>query len=219
MLHYSPNTGTQAPKLQKQSKAPSQALPVVTRCKTHKSSLLPKGRDSQDGSSRAFVQRLETLSMGLRQMTELVTLLEDLPCFGSQSSHSHRHFGLTHLNLPASLALIHPAAFLAFLWKGTDRPATILGPFCTRKGSAMVGTMVTPPHILLSPKSYIYEYIMRMDIHACMNICIYTQIYMCVYTQYVFILFLQEFSYYFLALQSLRSKEESRAIETQLFGS
>lgn len=122
--------------------------------------------------------------MGLRQMTELVTCLEDLPCFGSQSSHLHRHFGLTHLNLPASLALIHPAVFLAFLWKGTDRPATILCPLCTRKGSAVEGTMVTPSHILLSPKSYIYEYIMmRMDIHACMNIYmhIYTHVHVCMY--------------------------------------
>lgn len=163
--------------------------------------------------------------MGLRQMTESVTCLEDLPCFGSQSSHVHRHFGLTHLNLPASLALIHPAIFLAFLWKGADRPATILCPLCTRKGSAVEGTMVTPSHIPLSPKSYIYEYIMmRMDIHACMDIYAYihTHMYICVYVcihTYVFILFLPEFSYYFLTLQSLRCKEESRAIETQLFGS
>lgn len=56
-----------------------------------------------------------------------------------------------------------------------------------------------------------YEY---MHIYTHMYVCIYV----CIHT-YVFILFLQEFSYYSLALQSLRCKEESRAIETQLFGS
>lgn len=93
--------------------------------------------------------------MGLRQMTELVSLLEDLPCLGSQTGHSHRHFDLTHLNVPASLALIHPAVFLAFLQKGTDRLATIPCPLCPRKGTAVEGTLVTPSHILFSP-NYTY---------------------------------------------------------------
>lgn len=53
-----------------------------------------------------------------------------------------------------------------------------------------------------------------------MYLYIYIHMYMCVCIHtYVFILFSPEFSYYFLTLQSLRCKEESHAIEMQLFGS
>lgn len=62
-------------------------------------------------------------------------------------------------------------------------------------------------YVCVNIYTYVYTYI-----HTCVRVCMYTH-------TYVFILFLPEFSYYFLILQPLRCKEESRAIETQLLGS